>query len=211
MPRNRLGEGPDPNQSTTQDVELLLSTKRTNPDKIIEQHLVGYSFYSGTPTPDCGTLQGGSCESYAYANGAADMPTVLGFEGVGRGDGNNPQRTVRTVIGSQGTALASGDVNVGMLVSLRARGPKRSGTGNVGESRSLDLQEPLTGTLRRTLYGIGLHRFRKGDAKNVIEVADRSEREVFAVDDKGLILTSPNGTRWRVTVSDDGSVSTTQA
>jgi hypothetical protein len=80
----KIGNGPDPNAHTTQDVKLLITSLRQNPDKIIEQHYVGYSFYSGTPAADVGTLQGGSSESYAYANGTRDMPTVLGFEGVGR-------------------------------------------------------------------------------------------------------------------------------
>lgn len=175
--QQKIGDGADPNASTTQNVKLLITANRTNPDKVIEQHLVGYSFYSGTPSPGVGTLQGGSCESYAFANGGADMSTVLGFEGVGRGDGDNAARKVSTIIGLQGTALNRGVVGVDLLVGIRARGISGGGTGTVAEARSLDVQEPTVGTAKYSAYVVGRTRIKRsasgGNALELVATTDK--------------------------------------
>lgn len=194
--RQTIGDGANPNASTTEHVKLLVTANRTNPDKVIEQHFVGFSFYSGTPGGGVGTLQGGSCESYAFAN-TANMGTVLGFEGVGRADGD-AGRTITTIIGSQGTALAQGNVVVGTLVGIRARGVAGSGSPTVNEARSLDIQEPTIGTTRRALYGIGTHRFRKGTPTNTVEVSGSSDTLQWAFGASTLTGYASDGSSARI-------------
>lgn len=96
--KQTIGDGGDPNGVTTQDVKLLVTATRNNPDKAIEQHFVGYSFYTGTPGVGVGSLQGGSCESFAFAS-PANMGEVLGFEAIGRASSDN-NRTVSVSSGS---------------------------------------------------------------------------------------------------------------
>jgi hypothetical protein len=45
------------------------------------------------------------------------------------------------------------------------------GAGVVEESRSLDLQEPLTGVRKFTLFGVGRHHLRKGAHADVLQVS----------------------------------------
>lgn len=170
----KVGDGADPTSGTSENVKLLVTANRTNPSNVFEQHFVGYSFYSGTPQAGVGTLQGGSCESYAYANGTADMGTVLGFEGIGRGDGDDARRKVGTVIGLLGSALIGGAANNDLIVGVRARANSNGSTGTVTEARSLDIQEPTVGTTRRAAYIVGTTRLVGGTAANTLEIAAAS-------------------------------------
>lgn len=197
--QQKVGPGPDPNPVTNTQVNLLVSASRVNPDKLIEQHFVGYSFYSGSPT-NAGTFQGGSCEAYCFANGTTDWTQpVLGFEGIGKADGDNSVRTFGNVIGLQGTAAANGVITVAQLTSIRARGPHRdSGTATVNRALSLEIFEPTVGTTRLSLFGIGTHRFRKGAGANTIEIADATDVMRWNFTDAKLTGHASNGTNVRL-------------
>lgn len=201
--KQTVGNGGDPNGALTQDVKLLVTSARTSPTNTIEQHMVGYSFYTGTPGPGVGTLQGASFESRAYNNGSGTMATVLGCELIGVGDGdttNQPTPTLTTVIGGQGSAWAGGVATIGTLIALRAAGPMTiSGSPIVTEARSLDVQEPVTGTLRRAMKVRGAARFQRGTAANAIEISDGSDTKQWASD----------GTKWVGYASDGASVRVT--
>lgn len=197
--QQKIGDGADPNSSTTQNVKLLVTANRTNPDKVIEQHFVGFSFYSGTPQPGVGTLQGGSCESSAFANGTTDMGTVLGFEGIGRGNGN-AGRKVTTLIGIQGTGIVDGAVNADMLIGVRARGIAGTPTGTIAEARSLDVQEPTVGTIRRSANIVGTTRLVKGSGTNVLEIAANTGNLVWSASGQIIKGYASDGSSVRLTL-----------
>lgn len=194
-----IGDGPDPSGVTTQDVRLLVTKQHINPDKVIEQHYVGYSFFSGSPQAGVGTLQGGSDESFVFANGATNWGTVLGYEGIGRAGGDNAARTIATVIGLQGSASAEGSPTVSQLISIRASGPGGASS-TVTEARSLDILEPGVGTTRRALYGTGAHRFHKGDAANVVEISNAADTLQWASDGSIIKGYASDGSSVRLTL-----------
>lgn len=186
-------------------VALEVVDNIANPNVTIMQHFVGFSFYTGTPGGSAGTLQGGSCESSAYNNGTGTMATVLGFEGIGRGGGDTgaqPSPTIGTVIGLQGTGQCAGTgVTVNLLVALRAAGPQSTGgSPTVGEARSLDVQEPTVGTIKRSIYAIGTSRFRKGTPTNALEISNSSNVLQWASDGTTLIGYASDGTSARITL-----------
>lgn len=200
--QQKIGNGADPNSVTTQDVKLLVTANRVNPNKVIEQHLVGYSFYSGNPGPGVGSLQGGSCESYVFANGSSNWGTALGFEGIARSNGDQP-RTIQGVIGLQGTAYIEGTPTVALAVSLRARGV--DGSGAVAEARSLDVQEPRVGTIRRAIYSVGTARFRRGTAGNAFEISAVDDVLGWASSGSSLFGYDSDGTSVRIQMNPKGS------
>jgi hypothetical protein len=62
-------------------VGLEATLQLNDPNETIQQHFVGYSFFTGTPGGSSGSLQGGSCESSVFNNGSGDIaPAVLGFD-----------------------------------------------------------------------------------------------------------------------------------
>lgn len=184
--QNMLGNGADPNASFTQDVGLTVSTTRTNPTEAILQHFVGYSSYFGTPGGSVGTLQGGSCESLAFAS-PANMGTVLGFEGIGRASSDN-NKTVDTVIGMQGTASAAGSSTVNDLVAVRAAGPNgEGGSPTVTRAKSIEVFEPTIGTTRQAIKSTGCVRLQKGTATNALEISTSGNTLQWASD--GTLIT----------------------
>lgn len=175
-PALTVGNGADPNASLTQDVALLATSTVVDPAAVILQHLVGFSFYTGTPGPGVGTLQGGSCESSVWLS-PADMGIALGFEGIARVNGDQA-RTLVAAIGMQGSVSAGGDAtHVGELVSLRASGPASTG-GNptVDMAVSLDVHQPTVGTERISVRVVGV----------LTVVADGSHAPLWSVGADGI-------------------------
>lgn len=170
--RQKFGEHADPLGVTTSRVPVVFSTKSDNPSTGVEQHFLGYSFYTGTPGPGVGSLQGGSSEAVAFAS-PANMGTVVGFEGAGRAN-SDTSRTVDTVIGLIGTASAQGSVQVNNLVGFRAAGPLNDlGVGGaVVNAFALQALEPAVGTNRYAAHITGRTRLVKGAHANALEIVN---------------------------------------
>lgn len=184
--KQTIGDGGDPNGVTTQDVKLLVTATRNNPDKAIEQHFVGYSFYTGTPGVGVGSLQGGSCESFAFAS-PANMGEVLGFEAIGRASSDN-NRTVSSVLGLVTTTSVAGSAVVPTMVGLQASGPSAaSGSPVVTDAYSVRVFEPTVGANRYSLYVTGRTVARKGTHANALEIRNASNLLQFGSD--GSIIT----------------------
>lgn len=176
-----VGSGDTPNPPEAR-VGFTVAHRIDNPDTNIMQNFVGYSFYTGTPAVGVGSLQGGSIESKAFASPADMNSAVLGFEGIGRGD-SDLSRTIPSVIGIQSTASAHGTAVIPDLVSLRASGPHGSGTPNVTNAYSLQVQEPTVGTNRFAAHLTGRSRFKRGaDTGDIMEVVDASDVRSFGFD-----------------------------
>jgi hypothetical protein len=195
-----VGNGGDPN-GESKSVSFLATQEINNPSKVINQHRVGYSFYTGTPTEKCGSLQGGSDESRVWADGTVVSPTVLGFEGIGVGTGENGGG-INAVVGSQGTAKAAGSgFTITSLISLRASAARAtSGAPTVTKGISFQALEPTVGTTRRTIEAIGNTWLKKGTASEQLTIVNSAEVKKWGVADGVITGYASDGTSARLTL-----------
>lgn len=173
-----VGNGPAGFDTTNATVPFVMSQSITNPSKLFNQAFSALNFASGDQQAGAGTIEGGSAQAQIFANGVADWTVpAVGFEGIGEGSGN-AGRTLPLVIGLLGTSLASNGVNVTKLVSIRGAAPTviAGYTGTVPEADTLELFEPLVGTVRRAMRSTGIHHLLQGvNSNNVVEVASQAD------------------------------------
>jgi hypothetical protein len=193
-------------------VGLEATLQLNDPNETIQQHFVGYSFFTGTPGGSSGSLQGGSCESSVFNNGSGDIaPAVLGFEGIAAVGGDNGNK-VGTAIGLQSTAFITGTQGCDNLIGFAAAGPRRdSGSGTVLNAYSVRIAEPaVTATNVYSNRTLGRTRLVKGTHANALEIANVSDTLQWASD--GTLITgyASDGASARV-VFDPGDAATQRA